>query len=130
MKDSPTFFYLIFWLITNLDLIVFIAIFFSGVNKIDFYHIFLMFFFVAYITAPTWFNKNYIYLLYYVDFFVFEKYLYTLIDNYLSQESSLQQILDVLGLSTDYDEKSNQKYFRYPPKVQQWLLIVVVFLQF
>jgi len=72
-KDSPTLFYLLFWVITNLDLLVFIAIFFSGVNKIDFYHVFLLFFFVAYITAPEWFNKNYIYLLYYVDFFVFEK---------------------------------------------------------
>ena len=72
-KDSPTLFYMLFWAITNLDLLVFIAIFFSGVNKIDFYHVFLMFFFVAYITAPEWFKKNYIYLLYYVDFFVFEK---------------------------------------------------------
>lgn len=72
-KDSPTLFYVIFVLITNLDMLVFIAIFFSGVNKIDFYHIFLMFFFVAYIMAPVWFKTHYIYLLYYVDFFVFEK---------------------------------------------------------
>jgi hypothetical protein len=72
-KKAPTFYFLLFWVITNLDLIVFIAIFFSGVNKIDFYHVFLMFFFVAYITAPEWFKKNYIYLLYYVNFFVFEK---------------------------------------------------------
>lgn len=72
-KDSPTAFFILFKLITNLDMIVFVAIFFSGVNKIDFYHIFLMFFFVGYIVAPEWFKRNYIYLLYYVDFFVFEK---------------------------------------------------------
>jgi hypothetical protein len=51
-KDSSTFSYFIFVVITNLDMLVFIAIFFSGVNKIDFYHIFLIFFFVAYIMAP------------------------------------------------------------------------------
>lgn len=99
-------FYFLFLVITNLDMIVFIAIFFSGVNKIDFYHIFLMFFFVAYIMAPDWFKKNYIYLLYYVDFFVFEKYGYTLIDHLLPANGTIQQILDVLGLSTDYNEKS------------------------
>ena len=49
---SPTIFYFVFLLITHMDMIVFLAIFLSGVNKIDFYHIFLMFFFVAYITSP------------------------------------------------------------------------------
>jgi hypothetical protein len=71
--ESPTVFYLAFLLLTHLDTLVFLAIFFSGVNKIDFYHVFLMFFFVAFITAPAWFKTHYIYLLYYVDFFVFEK---------------------------------------------------------
>ena len=56
-----------------MDLLVFLVVFFSGVNKIDFYHVFLMFFFVSYILAPVWFKKHYVYLLYYVDFFVFEK---------------------------------------------------------
>jgi hypothetical protein len=111
-------------------MIVFLAIFFSGVNKIDFYHIFLMFFFVAFIVAPVWFKKNYIYLLYYVNFFVFEKYGYTLIDHYFAPNSWVQQLLDVLGLSTDYDEMSDKQYFRYVPKPQQWLLIVVIFLQY
>ena len=72
---SPTAFYLLFLLITHLDMLVFLAIFLSGVNKIDFYHVFLMFFFVFYIISPKKFKANYIQLLYYVDFFVFEKYL-------------------------------------------------------
>jgi len=49
---SPTAFYLLFLLITHLDMLVFLAIFLSGVNKIDFYHVFLMFFFVFYIISP------------------------------------------------------------------------------
>lgn len=110
-KDSPSSFYLLFTLIANLDMLVFIAIFFSGVNKIDFYHIFLMFFFVSYIMAPVWFKKNYIYLLYYVDFFVFEKYLYTLIEHYFPRNSWVQQFLDVFGLSTDYNDKSDSGKF-------------------
>lgn len=72
-KNAPLPFYIFFLLITHMDLLVFLAIYFSGVNKIDFYHIFLMFFLVAFIVAPVWFKKNYRYLLYYVDFFVFEK---------------------------------------------------------
>ena len=70
---SPTFYYIVFLILKNLELIVFTAIFFSGVNKIDFYHIFLLFFFVAYTIWPRCFKRNYIILLYYVDFFVFEK---------------------------------------------------------
>ena len=62
-------------LLQYLDLISFTAIFFSGVNKIDFYHVFLMFFFVAYVLWPRCFKRNFIVLLVYVDFFVFEKYI-------------------------------------------------------
>jgi hypothetical protein len=80
---SPTIYYFLFVLINNLDLLAFITIFFSGVNKIDFYHVFLMFFFVTYILWPECFVRNYIVLLVYVDFFVFEKYLYTLIIHYI-----------------------------------------------
>jgi len=55
-EKSPTIYYFFFSLLKNLDLIVFTAIFFSGVNKIDFYHIFLMFFFVAYTLKPKGFK--------------------------------------------------------------------------
>jgi hypothetical protein len=79
-KDSPTFYYFVFTFIYYLDILVFITIFFSGVNKIDFYHIFLMFFFVAFTLWPLCFKRNFIILLIYADFFVFEKYLYTLYD--------------------------------------------------
>lgn len=76
-----------FLLFNNLDLISHIVIFFSGVNKVDFYHIALIFFFVAFALWPHTFKKNFIILLIYVDFFVFEKYIYTLISTYLSPDS-------------------------------------------
>lgn len=119
---------MIFVIITNLDLVAFVTIFFSGVNKIDFYHIFLMFFFVAYILWPKSFIRNYLILLLYVDFFVFEKYLYTLIIPYIPKDSWFIDVAHVLGLSTEYEDDAQTKYFRYPPKFQQWLLIIVVFL--
>ena len=104
-------------MINNLDLVAFVTIFFSGVNKIDFYHIFLMFFFVAYILWPKCFIRNYVVLLFYVDFFVFEKYLYTLIIRYIPEDSLFNKIATVIGLSTDYSDISPNKYFKYPPKL-------------
>jgi hypothetical protein len=52
------------------------------------------------------------------------------LEHFLPQNSDFKQFLDVIGLSTDYNERSMRQYFRYPPKPQQWVLIVVVFLQF
>jgi hypothetical protein len=129
-SDARIFKLILFVVIKNLDIVAFITLFFSGVNKIDFYHIFLIFFFVAYILNKDKFMSNYIILLIYVDFFVFEKYLYTLIIHYIPQDSLFVKIAQVLGLATDYSEVSDRKYFKYPPKFQQWILIFVVFLQF
>lgn len=112
-EKSPTFYYVLFAVINNLDLFAFITIFFSGVNKIDFYHIFLLFFFVAYILWPESFVRNYIVLLVYVDFFVFEKYLYTLIVHYIPADSWFIPVANVLGLSTDYTDISTQSKFNF-----------------
>jgi hypothetical protein len=79
-KDSPTIYYVIFVFIYYLDILVYITIFFSGVNKIDFYHIFLLFFLIAYTLFPACFKRHFIMLLIYSDIFVFEKYVYTLVD--------------------------------------------------
>ena len=108
---SPTIYYLFFVMINNLDIFAFIIIFFSGVNKIDFYHIFLMFFFVAYILWPKCFIRNYVILLVYVDFFVFEKYLYTLIIHYIPADSPFINIAKVIGLSTDYNDENQSSKF-------------------
>lgn len=56
------------------------------------------------------------------------RYIYTLIFTYLPQDSLFVKISTVMGFSTDYD--LNDKYFKYKPKFQQWLLIFVVFLQY
>jgi hypothetical protein len=115
-ESSPTFYYVVFILMNNLEILMFITIFFSGVNKIDLYHIALMFFFVAWVIWPNCFKKNYILLLVYCDFFVFEKYLYTLCIPYIKPTGFYANFSTVLGLSSEYNPTN--KYFRYPPWFQ------------
>ena len=68
-----------------------------------------MFFFVVYVIWPRWFKLNYIFLLYYVNFFVLEKYLYTLILPYIPPGSFFIDFAEVMGLSTEYNDQ-NSKY--------------------
>lgn len=51
----------------------------SGLGKMDFYHVFLLFVFVWAALYPEAFERNVIWLLVYADAFVLAKYLYTLI---------------------------------------------------
>ncbi len=97
-----------------LDILVYTTIFFSGVNKIDFYHIFLMFFLVAFVLWPSWFKRHFYVLLIYADFFVLEKYVYTLTDQYVDPYGFYAGFAAVMGFSTDYNQSN--KYFRYAPK--------------
>lgn len=72
-KEAPSIYYLFFLSLKNIDIALFIIIFFSGVNKIDFYHIALIPFFVAFTIWPRCFKRSFIILLIYADFFVFVK---------------------------------------------------------
>jgi len=58
---------------------IFLLLIMSGLGKMDFYHIFLLFVFVWAALYPQAFERNIIWLLIYADFFVFAKYTYTLI---------------------------------------------------
>lgn len=71
--NSKTIYYIVFLILLSLDVLCFVVIFFSGVDKIDFYHIALIFFFVAFTIWPVCFKRSFILLLIYVDFFVIEK---------------------------------------------------------
>jgi hypothetical protein len=51
----------------------------SGLGKMDFYHIFLLFIFVWAALYPEAFERNVFWLLVYADTFVLAKYIYTLI---------------------------------------------------
>lgn len=71
--NSKTIYYILFLILLNLDVLCFVVIFLSGVDRIDFYHIALIFFIVAFTIWPICFKRSFILLLIYVDFFVIEK---------------------------------------------------------
>lgn len=61
---------------------LYLALVLSALTKMDFYHIFLLFIFVAYTIFPSFFLKNTVFLLLiYTEFFVFAKYIWTLVTN-------------------------------------------------
>ena len=49
-----------------------------GVAQMDFYHIMLLFFFVAYMLNTKLFNKYILVLVIFANFFIVETYIYTL----------------------------------------------------
>jgi len=125
-EDSPTLYHILFFILDRLDVAVCFVIFFSGVNKIDFYHIALIFFLVAFTLAPNCFKRNFIILLIYANFFVFEKYIYTLIQDYIDPNGFFVNFAEVVGLSSEYlkeNSKSNLflnnrfRIFQIHPKV-------------
>ena len=59
----------------------------------------------------------------YANLFVLEKYIYTLCD---TQEDPKNWI-EVFGFSTSYDPDSTRIYFRYAPKFDQWILVLLTF---
>ena len=63
----------LFFILRRVDLVVCLVIFFVGVTKIDFFHISLMYIFVIFCLFPDGVRRNFIFVLAYICFFVFEK---------------------------------------------------------
>ena len=71
----------------------------AGLDKMDVYHIVMLLAFIAYTLHPKIINDRPIVLLIYANFFLVEKYLYTLI----SKTNDTSAWMEVLGLHTDFD---------------------------
>lgn len=80
-KNKSTIWQIIYLIVLYLEYPLFLAMVMSGLAKMDFYHIFLLFIFVAYTLFPKFFVKNSIFLLIYANFFVLTKYVWTLTTN-------------------------------------------------
>ena len=78
-KNKSTMWQIIYLVVLYLEYPLFLAMVMSGLAKMDFYHIFLLFIFVAYTLFPKFIGKNSIFLLIYADFFVLTKYVWTLV---------------------------------------------------
>lgn len=95
----------------------------AGLDKMDIYHITMLFFFVWYTLKPSIIKNNSIFLLIYADLFVLEKYIYTMFD----VSENPRNWIEVMGFSTEFDYDSKKEYFRYMPRVDQWLLVMLTF---
>ena len=72
---------------------------FAGLDKMDVYHITMLFFFVWYTLKPSIIKNNSIFLLVYADLFVLEKYIFTMFE---ISENPKSWIV-IMGFSSNYD---------------------------
>lgn len=72
---------------------------FAGLDKMDIYHITMLFFFVWYTLKPSIIKNNSIFLLVYADLFVLEKYIFTMFE---ISENPKSWIV-IMGFSSNYD---------------------------
>lgn len=122
-KNKSTLWQIFYLIVLYLEYPLFLAMVMSGLAKMDFYHIFLLFIFVAYTLFPKFFVKNSIFLLIYADFFVLTKYVWTLSTNTPPSNGWLY----IIGISSNYNPQTTREYFRYPPLFDQWLLVLLTF---
>ena len=95
----------------------------AGLDKMDIYHIVMLLFFVWYTLKPSIIKNNSIFLLIYANIFVLEKYIYTM----FSVPENPPDWVIVLGLKANYDANSDDEYFRYRPRFDQWILVFLTF---
>jgi hypothetical protein len=88
----------------------------AGLDTMDLYHIVLLIFFVVYTLAGNKLMRFSLYLLMYANFFVLEKYIYTLVIKIEQNTSAGLNWMDILGLSSVYNPQSTTKYWRYAPR--------------
>jgi len=69
----------IYLVVLYLEYPMFLCMVMFGLSKMDFYHIFLLFVFVAYTLFPKVIGKYSLWFLIYADFFVLTKYVWTLV---------------------------------------------------
>lgn len=102
----------------------------AGLDQMDLLHIALLIFFVAYTLYGDKLKNMPLYLLFYVEFFVLEKYIFTLVYTNWDDEPP---ILTVLGLDTPTYAKfitstdPSREYFRYVPSPSLWILVFLSF---
>ena len=72
---------------------------FAGLDKMDIYHITMLFFFVWYTLKPSIIMNKSIFLLAYADLFVLEKYIYTM----FNMAEDPKNWITVMGFSTTYN---------------------------
>jgi len=122
---------LILLVVIYLEFPMMLCLVIASLLKPDIYHIVLLFFFVFYMVSPQKCNKYMIVLVIYANFFIIEKYTYTMVttaDTSTQTLSPLMMWLTALGFTSEYNPNSTREYFRYSPKFDQWSVLTVAFM--
>ena len=113
-------FLFLFLIYVEYPLMLFLVL--AGLDKMDVYHIMMLLFFICYTLTPSLIKDRSIILLVYANLFVLEKYIFTLV---YKPGTDTHNWIEILGLSTPYDPSENQQYFRYKPRADQWILVLL-----
>ena len=98
----------------------------AGLTEMDIYHVTMLLFFVIYTASPNIIKRRTSILLCYANFFVLEKYVYSLVQENIGETKDW---VLVIGLqSSTYDPYTTREYFRYAPRLDQWALVLLSFL--
>ena len=99
--QCPTIYQAFYLSMIYIELPLMLTLIIAGLTKMDLYHIALLMFFVVYTLYGEKMNNFALYLLLYADFFVMEKYIYTLV---IKQEKPDGRYwMGLIGISTEYN---------------------------
>jgi hypothetical protein len=113
---SSTWYQVMFLALVYVEFPLMLVLVVAGLDTMDLYHIVLLIFFVVYTLAGNKLMRFSLYLLMYANFFVLEKYIYTLVIKIEQNTSAGLNWMDILGLSSVYNPQSTTKYWRYAPR--------------
>jgi hypothetical protein len=88
----------------------------AGLDKMDLYHIVLLIFFVTYTLYADRIPNFPLYLLIYANFWIIEKYIYSLCMYPQDILTAPPAWMTIVGFSTEYNPNETNEYWRYPPR--------------
>mmetsp|Transcript_16781 Transcript_16781/g.25854 ORF Transcript_16781/g.25854 Transcript_16781/m.25854 type:complete len:398 (+) Transcript_16781:2142-3335(+) len=101
----------------------------SGLNKMDIYHVFFLFYFVAFLLKSDMKRTLTYLLIIYGYTFILLKYIFSLLLITMPEiDQHTQDVLDFIGIGTSFDQGKDFKLFEYQFWPQQWGIVIVSYL--
>ena len=97
-EDSSSVMHLLLLLFPSVETLLLLAILLSGLNKVDFYHMIFLIFFVGYLVAPKRKEKITYMVIIYSFSFIIIKQMYTLLN--LDLISKNEDFFEAMGIAT------------------------------
>jgi len=93
------------------EMVYLLGIALSGLNKMDFYHLAFLVFFVLYLLKPDMKFKTTQWVLIYGFVFIILKYTYTLLEMQFKFSDKTIKILDIIGIGSEMSNETTYKLF-------------------